>query len=120
MHWKPLPASDAGIARAGVLFLAVPKRQLARAVDRNLVRRVAREAWRASGLSRAPIAVLVKLRRRPEWFAQAGVRGRRRGVREELDALFADGALQRSASQRNAPQERVPQPISDTLRRGPP
>ena len=61
MHWKPLPAPDAGTACAGVLFLAVPKRQLVRAVDRNLVRRIAREAWRAAGLSRQPLAVLVKL-----------------------------------------------------------
>ena len=110
MHWKPLPAPDAGTACAGVLFLAVPKRQLVRAVDRNLVRRIAREAWRASGLSRLPIAVLVKLRRRPDWFAASGVRRKRRGVREELDALFADRALQQNVSQR----------ISDTLRRGSP
>lgn len=110
MHWKPLPAPDAGTACAGVLFLAVPKRQLVRAVDRNLVRRIAREAWRAAGLSRQPLAVLVKLRRRPDWFAQAGVRRRRKGVREELDALFADPGLQRTARQRN----------SDTLRRGTP
>jgi hypothetical protein len=108
MHWKPMPAPDAGNACAGVLFLAVPKRQLVRAVDRNLVRRIAREAWRASGLSRLPVAVLVKLRRRPDWFAQAGVRRRRKGVREELDALFADPGLHRTARQRN----------SDTLRRG--
>nr|WP_272486674.1 ribonuclease P protein component [Zeimonas sediminis] len=102
MHWKPLPASHAGAACAGVLFLAVPKRQLARAVDRNLVRRIAREAWRAAGLSALPLAVLVRLRRRPDWFAEAGVRRRRQGLRQELDSLFSDRAVQR---------------ISDTLRR---
>lgn len=102
MHWKPLPASHAGHGCAGVLFLAVPKRQLKRAVDRNLVRRIAREAWRAAGFSQLPLALLVKLRRRPDWFAQAGVRRRRKGVREDLDHLFADRALQRQ---------------SDTLRR---
>ena len=103
MHWKSLPASAAGAASAGVLFLAVPKRQLVRAVDRNLVRRIAREAWRAAGLARSPIAVLVKLRRRPDWFAEAGVRQRRRGIREELDRLFASRALAK---------------LSDTLRGG--
>lgn len=97
MHCKPLPAPRAGDARAGVLFLAIPKRQLARAVDRNLVRRVAREAWRASGFAALPAAVLVRLRRRPEWFDQAGVRRRRAGIRSELDALFADPALRRIA-----------------------
>lgn len=99
-----MPASHAGQGRAGVLFLAVPKRQLRRAVDRNLVRRIAREAWRAAGFAALPLAVLVKLRRRPDWFAEAGGRRRRKGVREELDHLFAAPALQRQ---------------SDTLRRGP-
>ena len=84
MHWKALPESA-----AGVLFLAVPKRQLARAVDRNLVRRIAREAWRAAGLARRPIAVLVKLRKRPDWFGAAGVRHKRRELRVELAAVLA-------------------------------
>ena len=76
-----------------MLFLSVPKRQLARAVDRNLVRRIAREAWRGAGLAQRPIAVLVKLRRRPEWFAAAGLRQKRRQLRVELDALSFVEAL---------------------------
>lgn len=101
MHWKSLPAPDAFASSAGVLFLSVPKRHLARAIDRNLVRRIAREAWRAAGLSGPPLAVMVKLRRRPEWFAAAGVRQRRRCLREELDRLFSSRSLAR---------------LSDTLR----
>ena len=88
MHWKALP-----VTTVGVLFLSVPKRQLARAVDRNLVRRIAREAWRGTGVAPRPIAVLVKLRRRPEWFAAAGVRQKRRQLRIELDALFQHRSL---------------------------
>ena len=109
MHWKALPQAAAGdspndsavgaasAARStGVLFLAVPKRQLARAVDRNLVRRIAREAWRAAGLACRPIAVFVRLRKRPDWFAAAGVRQKRRLLRAELDGLFADRSLGRA------------------------
>lgn len=104
MHWKLLPTPTGGVRPTGALFLAVPKRQLARAVDRNLVRRIAREAWRAAGFAGKPVAVLLKLRRRPEWFAAAGVRQRRRALREELDALFAQRAVAR---------------LSDTLRGSP-
>ena len=93
MHWKALPDQPAPGRAAGVLFLAVPKRQLARAVDRNLVRRIAREAWRGAGLAQRPIAVLIKLRKRPDWFAAAGLRQRRLRLREELDALFGDRSL---------------------------
>jgi RNase P protein component len=101
MHWKALPEPGASGVFAGVLFLSVPKRHLARAIDRNLVRRIAREAWRAAGFATLPVAVMVKLRRRPGWFAAAGVRQRRRCLREELDRLFANRALLR---------------LSDTLR----
>lgn len=93
MHWKQLPG--AGRPPAGILFLAVPKRQLARAIDRNLTRRIAREAWRATGLDCRPVAIMVRLKRRPDWFAAAGVRERRRALREELDRLFATRELAR-------------------------
>ena len=94
MHWKSLPAPCAFASSAGVLFLSVPKRHLARAIDRNLVRRVAREAWRAAGLAALPVAVMVKLRRRPGWFAAApGVRQRRRCLRGELDRLTDGGTI---------------------------
>lgn len=96
----------------GLLFLAVPKRQLVRAVDRNLVRRIAREAWRSAGLATRPVAVMLKLRRRPDWFGQAGVRRRRAALRAELDALLGS-YLQRRASSSGGSSA-----ISDTLRRG--
>lgn len=112
MHWKSLPAASAGGNSMGVLLLAVPKRQLVRAVDRNLVRRLAREAWRSAGLATRPVAVLLKLRRRPDWFKQAGVRQKRLALRAELDALLG------SYLQRRASSSASPSPISDTLRRG--
>lgn len=104
VHWKALPRPGAAGALAeaeapgaavGVLLLSVPKRHLRRAIDRNLARRIARESWRGAGLAVAPVAILVKLRRKPEWFAAAGVRRRRRGLREELDGLFNAPALAR-------------------------
>lgn len=67
VHCKPLPAGS------GVLLMAVPKRLLARAVDRNLVRRLAREAWRGAGLHRQPLAAMVKLARRPACLARSRV-----------------------------------------------
>lgn len=95
--------------------MAIPKRILRRAIDRNTVRRIAREAWRASvssvagaaGAQRAgvpgdatpgparaakPRTVLLRLMRRPERFAALGYRARKRLWRAELDALFARAA----------------------------
>ena len=69
----------------GVLFMAIPKRLLARAVDRNAVRRVAREAWRAASLGGSPVAAMLRMTAAPT------VRGARHGkalVRAELDAAF--------------------------------
>ncbi|MBN9428167.1 MAG: ribonuclease P protein component [Burkholderiales bacterium] len=108
VHCKPLPAGS------GVLLMAVPKRLLARAVDRNLVRRLAREAWRGAGLHRQPLAAMVKLARRPACLARsrvtaaaarrgaastraagkatlagAGRRSNKKQLRAELDQLLA-------------------------------
>lgn len=68
------------------LIVAVPKRVLRRAVDRNAVRRVAREAWRAAALDRAPVVAMLRMKRVPQ---VAGLRERKRLVRVELDQLFA-------------------------------
>lgn len=83
-------AVDPDAARAdapmrGLLVVAVPKRVLRRAVDRNAMRRVAREAWRGSGLDRTPIVALVRMKRAP---ALAGSRARKLAARSELDRLF--------------------------------
>jgi ribonuclease P protein component len=96
LHWRSLPdGSPESTGSTGLLLLGVPKRQLRRAVDRNLVRRLAREAWRSSGLSRGRLALLVKLRKRPDWFAEAGVQQKRRALREELDQLLSHRSLPR-------------------------
>ena len=92
LHWKALDAQP------GVLMMSVPKRVLARAVDRNAVRRVAREAWRAASLRSRPVAILLKLRKRPEAFPEMPA-GRRKAMwRAELDAAFARVGRARPAS----------------------
>lgn len=75
----------------GRLGMAVPKRQLKHAVDRNALRRVAREAWRLApwGDCARPRVVLVKLRRaEPEWKT-AGRAALKKAWRAELDELFS-------------------------------
>ena len=79
------------------LLMAIPKRQLKRSVDRNTVRRVAREAWRAAtaagraaqGGEPAGRTALLRLVNRPEGFAQLAQRARKRLWRSELDRLMA-------------------------------
>ena len=75
----------------GRLAMSVPKRQLKRAVDRNALRRVAREAWRLApweGLAR-PQVLMLKLRRsEPEWKAM-GRAALKKAWRAELDELFS-------------------------------
>ncbi len=79
LHWRVLPAPP------GVLFMAIPKRLLASAVDRNAVRRVAREAWRAAGAGRLPVAVMLRMTALPP---ARGARHRKALARAELDAAF--------------------------------
>lgn len=75
-----------GFYAGAALIIAVPKRVLRRAVDRNAVRRVAREAWRAAALDRSPVVAMLRMKRVPQ---VAGLRERKRVVRGELDQLFA-------------------------------
>lgn len=79
LRWKMLGSSP------GVLLMAVPRRVLPRAVDRNAVRRVAREAWRAASLGAAPVVAMLRMTRRP---VVRGARHRKAMVRAELDAAF--------------------------------
>ncbi|ODS98367.1 MAG: hypothetical protein ABS56_05815 [Lautropia sp. SCN 69-89] len=65
--------------------MAIPKRLLARAVDRNAVRRVAREAWRAAGVGEVPVAVMLRMTALP---AARGARHLKALVRAELDAAL--------------------------------
>ena len=79
LRWKMLGRSP------GVLLMAVPRRVLPRAVDRNAVRRVAREAWRAASLGATPVVAMLRMTRRP---VVRGARHRKALVRAELDAAF--------------------------------
>ena len=89
----PAVADAAASASSGTraLGFAVPRRQLKRAVDRNALKRVAREAWRHArweGVER-PAAAMLKLRRaEPSW--ESTPRGAlKKAWRAELDELFA-------------------------------
>lgn len=73
------------------LGFAVPRRQLALAVDRNALKRVAREAWRLApwGDAARPALAMIKLRRaEPEWRAMPAAR-LKKVWRAELDELVA-------------------------------
>lgn len=76
---------------APILGFSVPKRVLARAVDRNAVRRVAREAWRAVGWNpgRRPQAAMIKLRGRDPTWAQMSRPALKKVWRAELEELIA-------------------------------
>ena len=72
-----------------LLFVSVPKRILARAVDRNSVKRIAREAWRSARGPACGFALMLRLRRSPAGFESITTRERKRVWREELDRLLA-------------------------------
>ncbi len=90
--------------RAGsrqTLALAVGKRFLARAVDRNAMKRVAREAWRAHAAPACPAPAvaqgLLRLRSADRGWASMSAAMRKRAWRDELDALLA--RMSRAAAQ---------------------
>jgi len=76
------------------LLMAVPKRLLKRAVDRNAVKRVAREHWRhlrwqhGGGGVRAQ-RYLLRLKARPVGYAESSRPARKKFWHLELSALFA-------------------------------
>jgi RNase P protein component len=85
------PASGRACERSpGRLGFSVPKRQLARAVDRNMLKRVAREAWRHArwGSIRRPCAAMLKLRRTDAQWKSTPRGALKKAWRAELDALF--------------------------------
>ena len=89
----PAPADGADRPAGDILLMAVPKRLLKRAVDRNTLRRGAREAWRARpGNCRPRAPALLRLARRPADFDSLTQRARKRLWREELDELLARDA----------------------------
>lgn len=89
-------------------MLAVAKRLLPRAVDRNTVRRIAREAWRHSGCAGTGVSAFIRLARVTPAWREVGDRARKRAMRDELDRLLA--SLRTRAA--NPPPPRTPSPPS--------
>lgn len=81
------------LLRAPVLALAIGKKLLPRAVDRNRVKRIAREAWRHRVAGEPALArelsVFIRLARRPAVLDPVCDSGKKRLLRAELDGLLA-------------------------------
>jgi len=77
------------VTQAGHLLMAIPKRLLKRAVDRNTVRRAARQAWRDQVLSQGPTSTaLIRMTAKPSGFEQSSRPQRKKRWREELVELM--------------------------------
>ncbi|HWS73970.1 MAG TPA: ribonuclease P protein component [Quisquiliibacterium sp.] len=89
------------------LAMSVPKRQLKRAVDRNALKRVAREAWRLApwGDCARPQVVMVKLRRSEAQWKTTGAASLKKAWRAELDQLFS--SLSRRMNAQPVPNDRA-------------
>lgn len=106
--------SEVGAAR---LAIAVPKRLLKRAVDRNRAKRVVREAFRLSvALTNDPQDMMVTLVSSPKRLTR-GERATRTAMRSAVQTLFTAAASNtRTAPAENAP--RVPRQVTPTTARG--
>ncbi|MFT4099825.1 MAG: ribonuclease P protein component [Burkholderiaceae bacterium] len=96
VKWRPAaPAGRSADPKAlqPVLMMAVAKRLLPRAIDRNRFRRVVREAWRArvsaSGMRPPAASVFVRLMRRSDVWRTVPDGQLKRAWRDEIDRLFA-------------------------------
>jgi len=78
------------------LLTTVPKRFLARAVDRNQFKRVAREFWRRRPESWGPNWALIRLRRPPRDFSDWTRGERMNRWRTELAALIERSSRRQS------------------------
>ncbi len=86
---------DENSGSGGRIAIAVPKRILKRAIDRNIVKRLIREEFRQNALRALPVDLLVTLR------ATAGVRPgehatgkrQRRQLQSSLRQIFSDVSL---------------------------
>ncbi|NBS64941.1 MAG: hypothetical protein EBT33_11430 [Betaproteobacteria bacterium] len=87
LHSRPTGSPDGSI-----LLMSVPRRVLKRAVDRNTVRRLARESLRATGRQASGCALLLRLKRMPTGFEVLSQRARKAAWRAELARLFSLGA----------------------------
>lgn len=87
LHSRPT-----GFPDGPVLLMSVPRRVLKRAVDRNTVRRLARESLRATSKQASGFALLLRLKRMPTGFDALSQRARKATWRAELARLFSLGA----------------------------
>lgn len=80
-----------GSSGESVLLMSVPKRVLRRAVDRNTVRRIARESLRERRTQAAGSALFLRLKRQPTGFDALTQRARKAVWRAELARVFSLG-----------------------------
>jgi RNase P protein component len=80
---------DSAIHRAPRLMLAVAKKLLPRAIDRNTVRRIAREAWRAAEPGHRDLSVFIRLLSVCDALKLLPDAQRKRLLRAELDGLLS-------------------------------
>ena len=74
-----------------ILLMSVPRRVLKRAVDRNTVRRLARESLRATREQAYGCALMLRLKRTPTGFEALTQRARKAAWRAELERVFSLG-----------------------------
>ncbi|MBU6187769.1 MAG: ribonuclease P protein component [Betaproteobacteria bacterium] len=86
LHRRPTGAPDEPI-----LLMSVPRRVLKRAVDRNTVRRLARESLRATREQAYGCALMLRLKRTPTGFEALTQRARKAAWRAELERVFSLG-----------------------------
>jgi Ribonuclease P len=81
--------------------IAVAKKLLARAVDRNLVKRVVRETYRDA--PPLPGTVLIRMKKRPPMWALASARARKKFVRQEVRSLLLTSKIMPARGARPRP-----------------
>lgn len=86
-----LHRQSTGFPNGPILLMSVPRRLLKRAVDRNTVRRLARESLRATGRQASGCALMLRLKRTPTGFDVLTQRARKAAWRAELTRLFSLG-----------------------------
>ena len=91
LTWRRCDPSRAVVAihRAPRLMMAVAKKLMPRAIDRNTVRRIARESWRAVAGRHPDLDLFVRLQAKPLAWAALPDGQRKRACRLELDGLLA-------------------------------
>jgi hypothetical protein len=128
LSFMPVPAEDAvpeGPGSAAPIAprfaVSAPKRHLKRAVDRNTLKRIAREAWRLADwpVGGRPRVAMLKLRRTDPAWKTMGKTAVKKGWRAEIDALLVRLIRRISTSRHVDPSpERAGLGASPSLDRG--